>query len=116
MGIIKGLLGGLVKSYWCLIAVLLGWSDINPEAERALLDRLVESGTFIVGIGPMPTTKATEERVATLDGFLESAPPLPADLRFKRFFQTVGQPGEEINTGSGLDLVDAHSVGAQIGA
>jgi hypothetical protein len=61
-------------------AVLLGWSDTDPEAERALLSRLVGSGAFIVAIGPVPTTEATQEQVAVLDAFLESAPSQPADL------------------------------------
>ena len=61
-------------------AVLLGWTDTEPETERALLSRLAESGSFIVGIGPQPSAKAGRAQIAALDALLASTPPLPTDL------------------------------------
>ena len=60
-------------------AVLLGWTGTEPEAERGLLSRLVESGTFIIGIGPEPTTEAAQQQLAALD-----------DAMFRKFF--AGSP------------------------
>ena len=60
-------------------AVLVGWANADPEAEGALLQRLAGSGAYLVGIGPGPCA-AERESTAALDTFLESKPPLPADV------------------------------------
>ena len=61
-------------------AVLLGWTDTEPEAEQMLFSRLAESGSFIVGIGPPPIAPPGQTQSTVLDALLASAPPLPAHL------------------------------------
>ena len=55
-------------------AVLLGWCNADPEAERALLRRLTGSGAYVVGLGP------ELHDVASPDAFLPSRSSLPTDV------------------------------------
>ena len=71
-------------------AVLLGWTNAEPEAEQALLSRLAESGSFIVGFGPSPTTPIGRAQSAALDSLIASAPPLPTALL--RTFDNAAYP------------------------
>ena len=61
-------------------AVLLGWSNFDPEAERMLLSRLADSGAYVVGLGPMPAGEVAEELATSLEAFLESTPSQPTDV------------------------------------
>lgn len=60
--------------------VVVGWSNTTSEQDCALLERLRESGAFVVGIGPAPPEAILEGFLAHVDAFLESAPPLPLEV------------------------------------
>jgi hypothetical protein len=52
--------------------VIAGWSDTESDADRRLISRLVETGAFVIGIGP-----EAKQFSRNLDVFLHSDPPCP---------------------------------------
>jgi uncharacterized phosphosugar-binding protein len=62
-------------------AVVVGWSNITPEQDLALVRELSASGAFVIGIGPKSGRSATAAFLSEVDVHLDSSTSADDDAR-----------------------------------